>query len=262
MPNFTAVSYDQHGQRRWKYPQNLSFASAQTTVPIIGSELAAVVPSTPLAFNRTGDRFSLIALLSLVPGQNLFIGPAGNWLAGYVPVTIRSYPFRLIKPEGAKDPILCIDETQGIVPEGQEGNKFFEDDGTISAELQKALDLQVMMEQSRVRTDAAVASLASADIIVPWHLIVKTENGDRVVDDLYRIDENLMGQLPSDAFSQLRNDGALAIAYGQLFSAHQMGVFERLKRLQADLAPKSILPMSGSLDHLFDHSEHLELNFD
>ena len=52
-----------------------------------------------------------------MPEHNLFVGPDGHWLGGYVPASLRSYPFRVLGSEGSGQLALCVDEDSGLVVE-------------------------------------------------------------------------------------------------------------------------------------------------
>jgi hypothetical protein len=68
-----------------------------------------------MAFIKQQDNFVLVGLLSLTPGQNVFVAQDGRWLGAYVASVFRGYPFRLARAEGRDDLILCIDEDSGLI---------------------------------------------------------------------------------------------------------------------------------------------------
>ena len=142
------------------------------------------------------------------------------------------------------------------------GEPFFDADGKVGPTIQQAMDFLTGLERDRIVTSLAVSSLAQAGVMKPWPITIKSEQGDRVVGGLNCIDEAALSALPNEDFLKLRATGGLAIAYAQLLSMNQLGVFEHLARLQGQLAPKSMAPLPDSLDKLFDRAESLELRFD
>ena len=263
MPKFTAIGREQFSKLRWIRPQNSAFAAQETTAPIVAAELAKIIPLMPVAFVRHNDQFQLSALLSFVAGRNMFIGPNGNWLGGYVPSSIRSYPFKLIRPEPSADPVLCLDQESGLVTDDPKlGEEFFAPDGSVAPPLKAILDFLGEMDRNRAATQLAVASLEQQGVIMPWPITVQTPEGQKMLDGLFRIDEAAMNALPEDQFAKLRATGALPIAYGQLFSMSQLSVFQKLAELQAKLAPKPPAPLPDTLDKLFDTSNNEHLRFD
>ncbi len=87
-------------------------------------------------------------------------------------------------------------------------------------------------------TDVAVAALAEARVIQPWPIKLKAEQSERSITGLYCIDEVALNALADDVFLKLRKtSGALPIAYAQMLSMGQLGIFQHLARLQAQLRP-------------------------
>ena len=76
----------------------------------------------------------------------------------------------------------------------------------------------------------------------PGRLTLKAEQGERAITGLHRIDEVALNALADDVFLKLRKASALPIAYAQMLSMGQLGMFEHLAKLQAQLRPP---PASG-----------------
>ena len=184
-----------------------------------------------------------MAVLSLSPNRNMLVAPDGRWLGGYVPAFLRSYPFALVPKQGTDQLVLCIDTDSGLVVEGDAaGEDFVGPDGNISPALKKALDFLNALERSRKATEVAVAALAEAGVIQPWPIKLKAEQGERAITGLHRIDEAALNALADDVFLKLRKASALPIAYAQMLSMGQLGMFEHLARLQAQLRPPPLRP--------------------
>lgn len=263
MPQFTAVSRERHATARWSRPRNMAYVRHDPTVPLVMAELSKAIPTVPVAFIAAGGAFQLVAVLSLVPGQNMCVTPDGRWLLGYMPAAIRAFPFRMLLPEGGAEPILCIDERCELLPgEASDGEAFFNADGSISAALEPVLRFHAELERNRAVTQLAVGALQQANLIVPWTITIRSGDGERAIEGLYKIDEAAMNDLPVDAFDKLRAVGALPIAYGQLFSMNQLSVFRTLADMQAKLAPQPAPAMPDTLDKLFDTGDNAYLHFD
>jgi len=100
----------------------------------------------------------------------------------------------------------------------------------------------------RRTTDVAVAALAEAGVIQAWPIKLKAEQSERAITGLYRIGEVALNALADDVFLELRKTpGALPIAYAQMLSMGQLGMFEHLARLQAQLRPPPAPTLSESL---------------
>ena len=68
--------------------------------------IADAVPAMPIGFIERGGHYSPVALMGLTKEANVFVGPAGQWLGGYVPAVLRTYPFRL--PSAGREQPLYV----------------------------------------------------------------------------------------------------------------------------------------------------------
>lgn len=238
MPSYVTVSRERHAGKAWQRPSGYSFAAAEAVLPLVAAELPKAALAMPVAFIEQDGGFRLVAVLSLQPGQSLYVAPDGRWLGGYIPAALRGYPFALLRPDAAAPAILCMDEASGLVAEaGTPGAEpFFGEDGAPAPALQQVLDFLGQVEANRAATERAVAALAAAGAIMPWPLEVETPGGRQAVAGLHRVDEARLNALDDAGFLALRKAGALAIAYAQLLSMGQLGVFKMFAELRMRLA--------------------------
>ena len=253
MPRFAAVSRERHSQKKWQRFNGYAFAAADALAPIVGAELARAALSMPCAFLEQSGRYTLVAILSPIPGRNMFIGPDGRWFGPYVPAWLRLYPFRLLAQQGSDQLVLCVDEESGLVVErSAAGEDFFDGEGNLSPALKPVYKALTEMERSRRGTDLTVAALAQAGVIRPWQITLKTDQGAQAISGLHRVDEAALLALPDDVFLKLRTAFALPIAYAQMLSVGQVGTFERLARLHNQPAPPPAAALPETLDSLLE----------
>lgn len=236
MTKILALSPDQHGHARWIRPNNHLQQVATALIAVSLMELPDIVASIPVAFVEQEGEVHLVAVLSPMPARNMFIGPSGEWLGTYIPVAFRLYPFVITGVPGTNNLVLGFDEDSGCLSaDAHVGEPFFEADGALSPVVKAASEILVKAEHSRVATSAAARALRDAGVLVPWP--VKIDLGDREVENagLLRVDESALNTLPEEAFMQLRTIGALPIAYLQLISMRNFGVFHKLDALQKQL---------------------------
>ena len=274
MPQFVPVNRGRHSGKAWRALSNYSFASQDAIVPLVAAEFAKAAVTMPIAFMEWGGRVAPMAIMSPQAQRNLFVGPAGQWLAGYVPAAFRAYPFRLAPLEGSDEKVLCVDETSGLVFDlagdasggaelsvdqsgyantvadpGRGGllqvdagvqqsapNAFFEPDGQLSPMTKAAFDFLITIEQNRVATDNAVQALVDVGLVQPWPFQLRVDGRDIQLDSLYRVDEAALNALDDESFLHLRRTGALLLAYMQLLSMGQVANLERLAHIQQQLA--------------------------
>jgi hypothetical protein len=160
-PQLTVISREQFSGKAWRRHTGYAFAAGETLIPLVVAELAQAVPAMPLGFIQSGEGFHLVAVTALQPGANLFVAPDGRWLGAYVPAAVRGYPFRLVKPQGRADSVLCIDAASGVVVEAGQGETFFDEDGRPGKALKGVFELLSQVERSRMATQAAVDALTA-----------------------------------------------------------------------------------------------------
>jgi hypothetical protein len=263
MSSVEVITKERHAGKRWRKPKGYQYAVANTLAPICPSELALACSAMPLAFVKEGDSYHLVAVLSPVPGKNMFVAPNGSWLGTYIPAVIRGYPFRLARNAQTNDFALAIDESVGITAaEEPETEPFFKPDGTPAATTQMIIDMLTQIQAQLASADRVVALVSELGLLQPWHLKVQTEQGDQEMTGLYRLDEAAMNGLSDNEFLRLKSAGALSLAYAQLLSMSQTAMFSRLAQLHAQFAPPRANPLPDNLDKLFGLAADDMLKFD
>ena len=241
MAIFSPVTRDRHAAKMWLRPVGFAAAAGNAVVPVVGGELSRLALAMPVAFIEQSGGYQLVAALSLTPGRNLFVAPDGRWLGGYIPAWCRGYPFRLLQPQGDGEAVLCVADEAPLAGDGEgKGEDFFDPDGAVSQALRPIVDLLLESERSRKATETAVSALAEAGVIQPWPITVKTAEGEKAIAGLHRIDEAALNALADDSFVKLRRASALPIAYAQLLSMGQLGVFAELEKLHAQMARAAV----------------------
>lgn len=213
------------------------FAAKDSLVPVVAAELPQILPMMPLGFVPGEGGFVLVAVASLEPGASLFVAPeSGQWLGGYVPASLRTYPFRMLKDaENGRNLLYIADDDNLIGDASQGGEPFFDENNNPSQFVASLIEFLSEIEGNRMATQMAVAALEAAGLIQPWSLQTEKDSAAVQVKGLFRIDEAALNALDADTLKGLREKGALAIAYAQLFSMNQLSVLEKLKPLREQL---------------------------
>ena len=254
-PRFQPVSPERHAAQSWRPSNSYAWAAGEVVLPLAGSELARAALAMPLAFIRQHDTFIPVAVLGLEPGVSLFVAADGRWTGGYVPAALRTRPFALVALEDGRK-ILCIDEEAGQVAQRQESpdaQPFFGQEGKLASRVQEVMRFLSAIEENRELTRKACTALETHKILAPWEITLQMEAGPRKVEGLYRVDEAALGQLPDEAFLELRRAGALAVAYPQLMSMAQLSALGQRAsaRLAALKPPATPVTAAGDLDLSF-----------
>lgn len=237
MVNIVPLDKARHSSKGWLRPTGYTFAAGDALAPLSASEFAHAVPAMPIGFIEQGGHYFPVALMGLTKGTNVFVGPAGQWLGGYVPAVLRTYPFSLRRAEGSEQSIVCIDEDSGLLTDeaAQNAEKLFEPDGRPSPTTHWVTEFLHRIEQDQIVTDLAVGALAQAGVIKPWALTVPVGQQQVTVSGLHRIDEAAFNALDDSTFLKLRKASGLIVAHGQLFSTGQVNVLARLGLIQQQM---------------------------
>jgi len=254
MKKIVALSRETHINSRWKKFSNYTFVSQDAILPLVAAELSKTVMSMPVAFIRQDDQYVLFAVLGLETGKNLFVTADGRWIGQYVPASARSYPFMLARNEN-QEFVLCFDEASGLIADDVEGDALFTAEAKPSEEIENILSFLNQIEQNRTVTAKAIAVLEKHGCIAPWNITLKAGEGESKVEGLFQIDEAAMNALPDEAFLELRQAGALIVAYCQLLSMQHLPVLGQLADAHAKAAtPIAALPVS-------ENGKDLDLSF-
>lgn len=263
MTEFAAVTPERHAKKRWKRVINYKFAAAETAIPLVGAELSKAISAMPSGFIKQEAGYQLVAITSLQSVRNLYVAPDGEWLGSYIPAALRTYPFRLLKPESAEESILCINEGSGLVAEiTEEGNAFFDDQNQPTQGIKDILNLLSAVEANLALTQVAVNAMADAGLITPWEINLKKGEEVAPVEGLFRVDEAALNKLDDEDFLTLRKAGGLAIAYAQLMSMNQLAALEQLGKLRGQILAQTATSGAGSLEGFSLSEDEGSLMFD
>jgi hypothetical protein len=233
MTQYAAISRERHANKKWQRYVNFAFAAGESVAPIVGAELAQAALAMPCAFLQQSGRYVLVALLSVLSGRNMYVGPDGRWLGPCIPAMFRLYPFRMLSNKETDAVVLCVDEDSKFIVDGSSpGEEFFDAEGNPAPVLKPVFEAAMAVERDRKVTDLAVEALAQAGVIRPWEIKAKTNEGERPISGLFRADEAALRALPDEAFLKLRKVSALPIAYMQMLSMGQLNMLQHLARIQ------------------------------
>lgn len=245
MAQLTVISREQHAGKRWKRYASYSFAAHDAVAPLVAQELPRACMHLPIGFLKTENGYQLVAVLGLQPGKNLWVSPDGRWLAGYVPAAYRGYPFALANTEDGQR-VLCVREDSGLVND-DEGELFFDEEGQPAKPIQDVLDFLQQVTANAQVTAQLCGVLEEHGLISPWNVQVKSADGEKKVEGLFRVDEAALNALPAEALAAVRDRGAMPLVYCQLLSMQHL---HQLGRLAAhwESVESLVQPESGELD--------------
>lgn len=258
LKNPQPISKQTHQYKRLLPIPSYAFAQKQAIVPLVGVECAQAVHNFPIVFAPYADSYVLMGLLSLQPERNLFVSTEGKWRGNYVPAIFRQYPFAVGLPAEGGEPILCVDADAGLISE-TDGQPLYDIEGNPSEILRKVIEFVGELERNRAATIRAVNVLAKHNLIVPWDITLQHPQGPQKVNGIFRVDEAAMNALPGEDFLELRQTGALPIAYAHLLSLNCLDILVRLSAGEKTTPPAPGHPSAPSIP--IDSNGDLVFNF-
>ena len=253
------ITPERHGGKVWNRRSGYAHAATQTAAVMCNNELALAVRTLPMCFVLIDGEPTLVALLCLIPGQNLFVAPDGRWIGGYVPKALRTYPFRLA-PTGETDRFaLLIDEASGLIGDeaaGGGGTPFFNADGEAAEDTRKVLDFLFDVHRGQLICRHAATVLADKDLIEPWPLTAEHDGAVKNIAGISRVAEARLAELTGQDLVELRDCGALAMAYMQLASMANLRQIKALARAHRkfaeDRSQRMQIPAGSFIDEADD----------
>jgi len=228
MAHYVPVSRERHAGKRFVQSNRYHFAKATPVVALTAEELFFATKELTAAFIKSGERYVLVALLSLNQSQNLYVAPDGRWIGSYTPAMFRAYPFRLARISGEGGPaqvVLAVDEEDGLADDGE---LIFNEAGAMARPVAQFVEFLRKIEQDRVRMDLVVKSLEDAGLIEEWQLTLRAGEKEQRIKGLFRTSEKNLNEITDTTFLALRRSGGLALAYAQLLSMRNI---DNLKKL-------------------------------
>lgn len=228
----------------WKRVTDYSFTANDTVCQLVTQEMPKAMLHLPLAFIKQGEVLVPVALQGLAPNKNLLVATDGSWLMPYVPAAYRSYPFRAVDDGNGKQ-ILCFDEDSQLFAE--EGEAFYQEDGEPTPFIRQIAEFFQVLEQNRQLTEKQCAVLQQLELIVPWNVKVQNDDGEQLLQGLYRVDEEKLYALPDSEYLKLREVGAMGLLYCQMLSMQHLPRLAELARHQ-DAVQKQLAERDAAKD--------------
>ncbi len=259
LSNLTPVSTEKFQSRYWFKYSDFGFTASDTLVPISANEVPQACIGLPLGFLLNKDVYSCVALLGLNPGQNLCLDKDNLWSARYLPHHYLFYPFVAL-PNTDGNLVLCVDENSNLIhsDSSRGGEPFFDSSGAPNPKINEIFKFLHTKATQHETTLKICDILAEHNLLKPWTVNVPVYQTQFEIDDLFCIDESRLNQLPGSALRELRNTGALLVAYAQLFSMANTASLARILYSDGGSAKKSL----GSELGFSTEKDSGSLNFD
>jgi hypothetical protein len=213
---------------------DLTPTANMNAVFVTAIEFADVCREYPIVYVRAGkddndqDLIAPMAVLGLVPNENLYLQPGGGWKALYQPAYFRRYPFGMASI-GPGQMAICFD--QGFEGFSQtEGEPLFDDKGDPTEFMQGVQRFVEEYETEVQRTRAFCADLLKAGLLQDMRFDATLPDGQTLgVDGFLAIDEKKLAELPDTTLVEWHRNGYLGLVHAQQIS---LGLMRRLVELR------------------------------
>lgn len=240
-----------HGHLRLnREAPDYGFARDSVTVALTVGELPAACAEYPCVVARQPDGvLSLLAVTGLQAGHNLFVGADGAWLGRYLPATLATWPFRLVRESDDGRFLVAVrpDALNPLV-----GDPLFNAQGQESPWLLERLRQLTETDAGLSATTEQLTQLEAAGVLTERSLQAILPDGrDLELHGFMTVDEARLQALPEKTVHALHTSGALSLAYLHLLSLRQFRPLvvrsgEQAQRLAAQAA--AALELAGSAE--------------
>lgn len=212
----------EHKDLRLKAAPSMKFALNAHSVPLTGAEFPVAARDLMIVFGgKTIADAGPMALLGLRENENLYVGADGQWAQEtYIPAFVRRYPFVLAeKPAGSEGDDFTVFLDEGY--EGfnaSEGERLFNEDGTDSEMLTKAVGFLGDFQEQVARTKWFMEQINKHDLLESRSLRLEKAGKTINLNGLFMINEEKVRALDAATTHELATNGVLGWVYAHLLS--------------------------------------------
>jgi hypothetical protein len=198
---------------------------------VVPQEFEQLQREYPILFRRDADgEFQSVAILGFERGENLFVS-GGEWIAHYVPATLRRGPLFLAAGDDERPggPAIAIELDDPRVSEAS-GEPLFLPHGGAAPFLQQAAEALRTVHEGLEQARAMFSLFAELKLLAPVEIDVDLGDGTRCwLADYATIDAAGFAALPGAALKRLNRAGFLAAAIHARASLANMNRLIELK---------------------------------
>jgi len=233
-----ALNRDTHRNLRLQPPTDFGFARALHAAPISVAEFYAAAREYAIVFVRAaGDEYLPLVVLGLKPNENLFLSGDARWLARYVPVSIRSFPFGFAETPDRQRLQVLIDAAYSGFGD-TEGHPLFEAGGEPAPELTARLERLQSQQLAIAETRALGSELSRLGLLTERAAELRGAAESRLkLEGFWIVDEARLKALEDADLLRLARRGHLSLITAHLLSISNFDLLLRKLPPVADTAP-------------------------
>jgi hypothetical protein len=237
------VSAQQHRDVSVKVGTDFGFARHVNSVPLMAAEFEFCVGDYAIVFAGEPGAIMPAAMLGLRDGENLHVGPEGQWSGKYIPAFLRRYPFVFSSDDAGRTFTLCVDEDYAGVNREGRGERLFDSAGERTQYLQNVLGFLQAYQAQFQATRTFVQSLEDLGLFDPMEAQFTLRTGQRMrLGGFKAVNRDRLRQLDGDKLAEFARSGTLDLIYAHL---HSLRNFTPIAERIAQAAP-AIEALPGS----------------
>ena len=241
------VTKDSHKAFKIKPVNDFDFAANVHLASLMAHEFVRAASVYPIVFIEDGsDGFRPVALMGLVPDQNLFVDDDGKWKASYIPAIIRRYPFALAKLGDAEQYTVCLDEESSLFSEKGDGKPLFDKEGKPSEVIENVKKYLTELQQMDQFTTRFCSFLKEQNMFTPMNMRVVDQDQLKNITGCYVVNEERLNNLSDQSFLDVKQKNFLPVIYAHLVSLSQV---ERLSMLKSERSAEGVQGEDDSSVH-------------
>lgn len=217
-----AVAAPTHGHLRLDRSVGVGFAATAQSVPVGLTEIEAAAQHFPVLFTG-GATPTVVALLGLREGQNLFIRADGTWTPeSYAPAYVRAFPFISVEDAASRSQVVAV-EADAPQLRADAGVPLFED-GRPSAALGEAMAFAKALREAMVAANSFASTLNAAGILEDEEATVNfTAGGSARIRGFKIVKAERLAEVDDATYLDWRRMGWVAAIYAHLYSIGRWG---------------------------------------
>lgn len=217
-----------HKDLRFSKSTDFSFAKSLHNVPLALSEIRHASGFYPVIF-PTDNSFVPTALLSLNENENLYVDAQNKWVAPYIPLQIRLYPFTLAKIHSTEDEYtLCID--RGAAHFSEQGDPLYTADGELADFVKGILNSLESYQKELNHTQAIFADMGEKELIIPKTLNFKMNDQPKSIGGFNGVDMEKLMNMDDAMLAGLVRNGCMQVIFNHIESLTNIAVLLNHKK--------------------------------
>lgn len=214
--NLQALSQNLHQNLKISSIKSYEFLKSQNLINIFANEADIIAKDFPIVF-ITGEKTSLIAIISIDGVKNIALGKKNEWKGSYVPSSIKTYPFLTIVNEKNKNErIILLDKDSELLDENK-GKPLYTKKGEESKYLKDIKEQLLLASEQEIHTQKIIDMLDKSGILENGS--VSSKEADKILISGFKIvNRKKLYELPDSTLASWARNGILTFIDAHLKS--------------------------------------------